>query len=446
MKKKAVLAVLAMCITLTASACNSEKTENTDDTRQEAAAEQESTKKETAKKGSSETRLVSVDDIEKYITIGEYKGIALDNMVQEVTDEEIEAEIEYQLDGKREEVTDGSVQDGDLVTINFVGTRDGETFDGGTANNYDLTIGEGGMIDGFEDGIIGMKKGETKELNLTFPEDYGVDELDGQPVVFKITLQTIRRAPELTDEWVSKNMDAANVEEYRANVRKQLEEDAKVYAKSELYATGWAAVLENSEMIEYPQEDVDNAMSEFRKLNEEYAAQADMTIEEFIEAQGFTEDTFEDESRQYAEGKVKQNLIVQSIMDAEGLSLEDEESLALQEQLIENYGAEDLADLIDMYGQIAIDEAIGLMRVETFIVDNAKITEKVANGDVIGENADIEAADDMEGIGDGTEEEAEEIPAEAVEEPEEAVEEREETDEMQEEEPEVTVNESGEGA
>ena len=124
-------------------------------------------------------------------------------------------------------------------------------------------------------------------------------------------------------------MDAANVEEYRANVRKQLEEDAKVYAKSELYATGWAAVLENSEMIEYPQEDVDNAMSEFRKLNEEYAAQADMTIEEFIEAQGFTEDTFEDESRQYAEGKVKQNLIVQSIMDAEGLSLEDEESLAL---------------------------------------------------------------------------------------------------------------------
>ena len=151
-----------MCITLTASACNSEKTENTDDTRQEAAAEQESTKKETAKKGSSETRLVSVDDIEKYITIGEYKGIALDNMVQEVTDEEIEAEIEYQLDGKREEVTDGSVQDGDLVTINFVGTRDGETFDGGTANNYDLTIGEGGMIDGFEDGIIGMKKGRQR--------------------------------------------------------------------------------------------------------------------------------------------------------------------------------------------------------------------------------------------------------------------------------------------
>ena len=103
-----------------------------------------------------------MDDIEKYITIGEYKGIALDNMVQEVTDEEIEAEIEYQLDGKREEVTDGSVQDGDLVTINFVGTRDGETFDGGTANNYDLTIGEGGMIDGFEDGIIGMKKGRQR--------------------------------------------------------------------------------------------------------------------------------------------------------------------------------------------------------------------------------------------------------------------------------------------
>lgn len=446
MKKKAVLAMMAMCMVLTASACGSDRSGEAGDTKQETSADQDSAEKESAKKNSSGTRLVSVDDIEKYITIGEYKGIALDNMVQEITDEEIDAEIEYQLDSKREEITDGAVQEGDLVTINFVGTKDGEAFDGGTANNYDLTIGEGGMIEGFEDGIIGMKKGETKELNLTFPEDYGVDELDGQPVVFKITLQTIRRTPELTDEWVSKNMDAANVQEYRANVKKQLEEDAKVYAQSELYATAWDTVLQNSEMIEYPQEDVDSAMTEFRKLNEEYAAQADMTIEEFIEAQGFTEDTFEDESRTYAEGKVKQNLIVQSIMDAEGLSLEDEECLALQEQLIENYGANDLADLIDMYGQVAIDEAIGLMRVETFIVDNAEITEKVANGDIIGENADIEDDDDMEVIEDDMEEDAEEIPVEAVEEPEEAVEESEETDEMPEEESEVIVDESEEDA
>lgn len=444
MRKKAFLAVLAMSMILTATACNTGKTE---DSNQESTKTEESAGKEAAKKSSSGTRLVTVKDIDKYITIAEYKGIALDKTVQEVTDEELEAEITYQLQSKREEVTDGTVQDGDLVTINFVGTKDGKTFDGGTANNYDLTIGQGGMIDGFEDGIVGMKRGETRDVNLTFPEDYGVEDLNGQDVVFKITLQTIRRSPELTDEWVSKNMNAANVEEYRTNVKKQLEENARLYAQSELYSTAWDTVLTNSEMIEYPEKDVENAMSEFRKLTEEYAAQADMTMEQFIEAQGFTEEAFEDESRRYAEQKVKQNLIIQSIMDAEGFSLEDEECLELQNQLIENYGAKDLADLIDMYGQAAVDEAIGLMRVETFIVDNAKISEKMANGDLVGENA--EAAADAAGAEDT---EAEE-PEEAVGNSEEKAEDQEETDNQEEtedqeetEEPEVMIDENGDDA
>lgn len=124
------------------------------------------------------------------------------------------------LKKKGTEVNDGTVEEGDSVTINFTGTIDGKEFDGGSAEDYDLVIGEGGMIDGFEDGIIGMKKGETKELDLTFPDDYYEESVAGKPVVFKVTLQKFTRPSELNDEWVAANTEYKTVDEYRAAVKK----------------------------------------------------------------------------------------------------------------------------------------------------------------------------------------------------------------------------------
>lgn len=321
----------------------------------------------------------------------------------EVTEDQVEAQIETELNNNRQEVTDSnaSVQEGDLVTINFVGTKDGETFEGGTANNYDLVIGEGNMIDGFEDGIIGMKTGETKDLNLTFPEEYPEASLAGEDVVFKITLQKFRRTPELTDAWVAENTDVSTVAEYRESIKAQLTEDARKTAENTLRETAWTTVSNNSEVKEYPEADIENAISEFETIYEEYAAQGDMSLEEFVEAQGLTMDYFEEQSQQYAEMKVKQNLIVQGIMDAEGMKLDDEESLAIQDQLIEEYAVKDLAELVDQYGQAAVDESIGLLRVENFIVDNAEVNELVSNGELVGQDG-----------GAGTEEDA----AESVEE------------------------------
>ena len=301
-------------------------------------------------------------------------------------------QIEYELEDKAEEVTDknGTVQTGDLVTIDFVGLLDGEAFDGGSAANYDLTVGEGGMIDGFEDGIIGMKKGETKEVPLTFPEDYFSEDMAGKDVVFKITLQNFRRAPELTDEWGAANTDYATIKEYKEGIRAQLEKNAEESAKYTMYSDGWNQVLESSEIIEFPEEEIENCIAEFKKQVNSYAQQANMELEEFIESQGYTEESFENECRQYAEYKVKQNLIVQGIMDAEGIRLDDKECLAIQDELISNYGKESLADLVDEYGQVAVDESIGLLRVEQFIADNAVITELASEGDQVGANGDIE--------------------------------------------------------
>lgn len=389
MNRKGYVAVLAMCMALAASGCGDEEKAKESSTgtevQQEAesqkaenqeAEDQEPEEKEPEKKDSEDgTRLVSVDSVEKYITIGEYKGMVLDSTVGEVTDEDVENQIRLSLKEKSEEVTakNAAVETGDTVTINFVGTKDGVAFEGGTANNYDVTIGEGSMIPGFEDGIIGMKKGETKEVPVTFPENYKKAELAGADAVFQITLQSFRRPPELTDEWAAANTDFGTAEEYRASMRSQLEANAQAQAENSLRNTAWTTVYTTSEVMEYPQEDIDDAVAEFKRQAQNYAQQGNMELEDFVESQGISMEDFEEQCLQYAQAKVKQDLIIQGIMDAEGMTLEDEESLAIQDQLVQQYGSGDLATLIDTYGQEAVDESIGLARVENFIIANANL-------------------------------------------------------------------------
>ena len=406
MKKKTYLVILALCAAMAMTACGTsagqkEETKSTAESQDTAdekdskaadSAESDSDKESTGTV-SGDTRLVSVDDVSKYVTIGQYKGLSLDKTVEAVTDDMVDGRIKEELQNKAEEVTEGSVQNGDVVTINYVGTKDGVAFDGGTANNYELTIGSGTFIDGFEDGIIGMKKGQTKDLDLTFPEEYSSEELAGQEVVFKVTLQSFKRAPELTDDWAAKNTDCKTAEEYRKEIRTTLEDEAKTSAQNTLRETAWNTVLSASEVKEYPQDDLDTAKTEFKTLYENYAKQGDMTLEDFVKAQGISMDDFEEQSSQYAEYKVKQNLIVQGIMDAENMKLEDEKSLSIQDELIKAYNVKDLAALVDKYGQAAVDESIGLLRVEDFILDNATVEEKVTAGDTEGVNGDDPSED-----------------------------------------------------
>lgn len=417
MKRKAYLAALVMCMALAVNGCGDNKettdTENTATEQQtEESEETEDTQEQAASYTDSTgaTRLVSVDNVEKYVTIADYKGITLDNSVQEVTDEAVENRVAENLKSSAEAVTDenATIQNGDTATINFVGTKDGEAFEGGTGNNYDLVIGSGSMIPGFEEGIVGMKKGETKDVPVTFPENYRNTELAGQDAVFQITVQSFKRPPELTDDWVAANTDYKTVDEYKANVRTQLEQEAQEQADNSLRSTAWSTVYTNSEVVEYPEKDVEEAAKTFRNQAEAYAKQGNMELEDFVASQGVSMDDFEAQCQQYAQAKVKQDLIIQGIMDAEGMTLEDEESLAIQNQLVEQYASGDLAALIDTYGQVAVDESIGLIRVQNFIIANANYdqtasddTSDAADGEVTGTTADTGTAAD--GTASGTE-------------------------------------------
>ena len=153
--------------------------------------------------------------------------------------------------------------------------------------------------------------------------------------------------------------------------------------------------------MEYPEKDVEEAVKIFKKQAEAYAKQGNMELEDFVESQGVSMDDFEAQCQQYAQAKVKQNLLIQGIMDAEGMTLEDEESLAIQNQLVEQYASGDLAVLIDTYGQVAVDESIGLMRVQDFIIANANYDQTAADTSAEGEAAQAaegtEAADHADG-------------------------------------------------
>ena len=417
MKRKAYLAALVMCMALAVNGCGDNKettdTENTATEQQTEESEETEDTQEQAASYTDSTRLVSVDNVEKYVTIADYKGITLDNSVQEVTDEAVENRVAENLKSSAETVTDenATIQNGDTATINFVGTKDGEAFEGGTGNNYDLVIGSGSMIPGFEEGIVGMKKGETKDVPVTFPENYRNTELAGQDAVFQITVQSFKRPPELTDDWVAANTDYKTVDEYKANVRTQLEQEAQEQADNSLRSTAWNTVYTNSEVVEYPEKDVEEAAKTFRNQAEAYAKQGNMELEDFVASQGVSMDDFEAQCQQYAQAKVKQDLIIQGIMDAEGMTLEDEESLAIQNQLVEQYASGDLAALIDTYGQVAVDESIGLIRVQNFIIANANYdqtasddTSDAADGEVTGTTADTGTAADGTASGAETDE------------------------------------------
>ncbi len=426
MKRKTILAFLTMCAVLGMSACGGNTTadkasesaeaqgdteKGTDSEESAEEADTDETGEEKAQGSSENSRLVTVDKVEDYITIGQYKDLALERVVQQVTDDDVEGRIAYILQSTMEEVTDGAAQEDDRITIDFTGTMNGKAFDNGSAEDYEMILGSAGMIEGFESGIVGMKTGETKTLSLRFPEDYREESLAGQPVEFEITVKKILRTPsetpEFTDEWVAANSELATMDEYRSYVRTVLEQEAAQTAEQELYTNAWNMILENSEIKEYPEKDVNSALEESKRLYQDFADQAGMTLEEFVESQGYTMDEFDEQNLIYVQDKVKQNLIVQGIMDAEGLSLEDAESLAIQDEIIAAYGMKDLAQLVDTYGQVSVDETIGLVRVERFVVDHAQISEKAASGDLIGENADVPEEDE-----DSPEESSEETPEE----------------------------------
>ena len=269
------------------------------------------------------------------VTLGEYKGVEVKKAEAVVTDEDVENELTAarKKNGRLIDVEDGTIEDGDNTIIDFTGYIDDKTFDGGAGTDYPLVIGSHSFIEGFEDQLIGKKKGETCDVNVTFPAEYHADELAGKPAKFVVTIKEVKRneLPELNDEFASEVSDFDTLDEYKADIRKKLQEKKEQDAKVENENNVIEKVVENAQM-ELPQPMVD---TQAREMVENYARRLQsqgLNINDYMKYTGMTPEKLMEQMRPEAEKRIKTRLVLEKVVEVENVEVSDEK---LDEQINE---------------------------------------------------------------------------------------------------------------
>ncbi|MCS4485657.1 trigger factor [Staphylococcus americanisciuri] len=323
--------------------------------------------------------------VQPEVELGDYKGLEIEKQDTTVTDDMLEDAINQRLEAMADMVVkeDGEVVEGDTVNLDFDGYVDGEQFEGGQADGYDLEVGSGSFIPGFEEQLVGLKVGEEKDVEVTFPEAYHAAELAGKPATFKVKINEIKakEVPTLDDELASElDSDAENVDAYKANVRKQLEEakknDAENLQKEEavIKATDNATIDIPEAMIQSEQ---DRMLQEFAQNMQ----QQGLDLKTYFEISGQDEAQVREQMKGDAEQRVKTNLTLEAIANAENIEATDEdvdnELQKMSEQF--NISVEDIkktlgnSDLIK--NDVRVRKVIDLLVSEAKLVDAPKDSE-----------------------------------------------------------------------
>lgn len=299
------------------------------------------------------------------VTLGEYMGVLFTPVSVEVTDEQVEAELQALADANPTITeVDRAAREGDVVNIDFVGMKDGVAFQGGTSAGYDLTLGSGSFIDGFEDGLIGVKKGQEVSLNLTFPENYGNADLAGQEVVFDVTVNAVKEPVPavLDDKFVAENTEYATVEECRQGIRKELEELAETSAENQKKNQVFMKVMELSE-VTASDATIQQYYDEQMEAYERQAAAFGLELKDMVQDMESFQAQLKDMSKEIA----RQNLVIQAIAENEAIVIED----ADREAVASEFGFANAQEMIQAVGQEAVDGYILPNKVMTFLADNA---------------------------------------------------------------------------
>ena len=385
MKKRAIMISMLLVMALSVTGCSQKTATKDKDTKTEETAktdDAEETESNNTEDTSEDTpttaELMAGIDVEKCVTLGDYKGVTVEKTIQSVTDEDVQNEIDNALANYPVEV-DQAAKEGDTVNIDYVGKIDGEEFDGGSDQGADLKLGSGKFIDGFEDGLIGARKGETRTLNLTFPEDYTQD-LAGKAVEFTVTVNAVKEPlSEPTDQWVADNIEGYdNIADYKAGIRSEQEESNEQTAENQVRYAAWTQVIDNCTINEYPETLVEVGKKLYEQQVETYAKYAGMELDAYIESSGLTQEEYQSNMEEYGKNVAAQALVCQAICDKEGFAIGDDDyQKALQDMLTEYGCTED--ELIQTYGQDNVEQSIMLNRVSNLILENANVTEVQAD-------------------------------------------------------------------
>ncbi|OUS77919.1 trigger factor [Paenibacillus sp. MY03] len=323
-------------------------------------------------------KFVAKVTVKPEVTLGDYKGLEIEAVSSEVTEEEVAAELE-RLQQRHAELTvveEGAAQNGDISVIDFDGYVDGEQFEGGFSERYSLELGSNSFIPGFEEQVVGMQLGDFKDVEVTFPETYHAEHLAGKAAVFKVKLHELKRKalPALDDEFAKDVSEFDTLEEYKADLKTKLLESKEKEAEQ----AREVAVVDKATAaaeVEIPEAMIDTETDYMVKDFENRLRMQGMNMDLYYQFSGQNEEALRGQMRSDAEKRVRNNLVLEAIAKAEGFDATEEDLAAELENLSKQYNrpAEELRDIFEKNGNISnLQEDILLRKTIKFLLDNSK--------------------------------------------------------------------------
>ena len=315
--------------------------------------------------------------IKPEVTLGDYKGIEVEKKEAEVSEEEITAEIDKAREANSRLITieDRATEDGDTVIIDFDGYVDGKQFEGGYAEDYTLVLGSHSFIDNFEDQLVGKNLGEDVEVNVTFPEEYHVDELKGKPALFKVKIKEIQKKelPELDDDFAQDVSDFDTLDEYKADVEKKILENKENQIKREQEDQIIEKIIENAQM-EIPQQMI---AAQTRQMTQEFAQRLQsqgLSLEQYMQFTGATVDSLKEQMKPQAVKRIESRLVLEKVAEAENIQISDEKLDEELAKMAEMYKMEldKFKELVGEYEKEQMKKDLAVQEAVTLMADSAK--------------------------------------------------------------------------
>ncbi|WP_309120336.1 trigger factor [Paenibacillus sp.] len=323
-------------------------------------------------------KLTAKVQVKPEVKLGEYKGLEVEAKSDDVTDEEIDAELNrlQQRHAEIVPVEEGAAQNGDVAVIDFEGFADGVPFEGGKGEKHSLELGSGSFIPGFEEGVVGMAKGEEKDIQVTFPEDYHAENLKGQTATFKVKLQDLKRKnlPELDDEFAKDVSEFETLEEFK----KDLADKIKARKEREFRIHQEQSVVDQASenaTVDVPAVMVETELNNMVKEFESRLRTQGMTLELYFQFTNTSEAALREQMLPDAQKRVRNNLVLEAIAKAEGLEAGDEDLEKELERMAEQFqrSVEEIRGILSANGRIDdIREELSIKRAVDFLVDNSK--------------------------------------------------------------------------
>ena len=322
------------------------------------------------------TTLTLTTEVYPEVTLGEYKGVEVEKVEATVTEEQVEAELNQMAQNvaSTENVEDRAAEMGDTATIDFEGFDNGVAFDGGKGENFDLKLGSGQFIPGFEEQVVGMNVGVEKDLNVTFPEDYSSKDLAGKPVVFHVKLNklTVTNVPAIDDELAKDVSEFETLEELKADIRAKKLEQGQKQMNTAFEQAVVEKVAENA-TVEVPSALVDVELDQ-QMQNFSYQLQmSGYSVEQYAQMMGGDMNTLRQAFKPMAEKQAKQNVVLAKIAEVENITVSEEEIEAELQKMAESYELE-LAKIKEMVPAEEVAESLKTRKTVAFLVENAVAT------------------------------------------------------------------------